>query len=93
MHTSRTPGALSVHDIPKLRISHSFSTPTRKLFPTQAKKGISTTGPCNVHVRTDSAMMSRYRAHSEDQTRNLSNHPLHVASALRHLFLIASKLD
>ena len=38
MHTSRTPGALSVHDIPKLRIPMFFSTPTRKLSPGASQK-------------------------------------------------------
>jgi hypothetical protein len=38
MHTSRTPGALSVHDIPKLRIPRSFSTPTQKLFSDASQK-------------------------------------------------------
>jgi hypothetical protein len=93
MHTSRTPGALSVHDIPKLRISRSFSTPTRKLFPTQAKRGI-----FNTSDPTCTREQPPRGCHDTESAVKIKQEiyriiPFMFAAALRHLFLIASKLD
>ena len=54
----------------------SFRHRPGNFLPAQAKRRISTTDPATVHARTACAMMSRYREHSEDQTRSLLNHPI-----------------